>query len=167
MARSKVKEIELTLPHIQGIKPRFSLAVRVCDESPSYTSFISPHPISTFTKNKRWIKRLDQIRIQSRPCQNRFSVQKGNRPYTQIVIMVVACKRYKVYIWQKVQCWQTVVQFLQREEELHLSEKTINYGDLSIQALLSEKTIKLGLKSYNLVTITQPVWTISIRSIST
>jgi hypothetical protein len=38
------------------------------------------------------------------------------------------------------------VQSLQREGGLHLSEKTINYGDLSIQAVLSEKTIKLGLQ---------------------
>ena len=38
------------------------------------------------------------------------------------------------------------MQFLLRDKELHLSEKTINYGDLSIQAVLSEKTIKLGLQ---------------------
>ncbi len=44
----------------------------------------------------------------------------------------------------KVQFWHTVVQYLQRGEVLYLSEKTINYGDLSIQAVLSEKTINYG-----------------------
>ena len=44
----------------------------------------------------------------------------------------------------KVQFWHTVVQYLQRGEVLYLSEKTINYGDLSIQAVLYETTIKLG-----------------------
>ncbi len=57
------------------------------------------------------------------------------------------------------------MQYLKREEVLHLSEKninygdlstqamlsekTINYGDLSIQAVLSEMTVKLGIQSYN------------------
>ncbi len=54
-------------------------------------------------------------------------------------------ERYSIQMTNKVQFWHTVVQYLQRGEVLYLSEKTINYGDLSIQAVLSEKTLKLGI----------------------
>ncbi len=70
--------------------------------------FISHIPLLLLhqTNNKRWFMWLNYTRIQSRPCQNRFSVQKGTRPYRQTVIIVLAYFwgrspwNATVYIWQ-------------------------------------------------------------------
>ena len=73
----------------------------------------------------------------------------------QIVIIVVACywgrspKTLQSIHLTKFSFDKLLCKFLQREEGLHLSEKTINYGDLSIQAVLSEMTIELGIQSYD------------------
>jgi hypothetical protein len=114
--------------------------------------FITPTPILNLQNKISGGYRLGYIRIQSCPCQNRFSIQNRHN-------CITLCMRLT-----KIQFWHTVVHFLQRGGGLYLSVKTINYGDLSIQAVLSVMTIKLWSTELWLVKITQPVLTISIKT---
>jgi hypothetical protein len=49
-----------------------------------------------------------------------------------------------VYTVQKFTFDKLLFKSLQHGEGIGMSEKTINYGDLSIQAVMSEKTINYG-----------------------
>jgi hypothetical protein len=124
--------------------------------------FITPTPFLHLQNKISGGYRLGYIRIQSCPCQNRFSIQNRHNCITLYVGSIP--KNNMCIRLTKIQFWHTVVHFLQRGGGVYLSAKTINYGDWSIPAVLSEKTIKLWSTELWLVTITQPVLTISIKA---